>query len=88
MTVITFCLCSHNHKKWTDSREGGHDRVVFAAKLDFPKALVPWLPENTLNVSIDSVGKSEQLYFVCDQRLGALISYFNVFNLCFLIGYA
>ena len=33
----------------------------------------PRLPQNTSNVNIESTGKSEQLYYLCDQLLGALI---------------
>ena len=37
-------------------------RVLFTAKLEFPKILVPKVPQNILNVSIECAGKSKQLY--------------------------
>ena len=45
-----FC-CFHSHKKWEDSLEGTLDRELFAAELEFPKILVPRLPQNTSNVN-------------------------------------
>ena len=47
----------HIHKKQKDSLEGSLDRV-FAAKLEFPKILVPRLPKNTSNVNIEFTGKT------------------------------
>ena len=41
------------------SLEGSLDRVLFAAELEFPKILVPRLPQHTLNVNIECAGKSE-----------------------------
>ena len=55
----------HNHKKWKDSLEGSLDRVLFVAELEFPKILVPRLPQHTSNVNNECAGKSEwpkQLY--------------------------
>ena len=63
----------HNHKKQKDSLEGSLVRVLIVAELEFPKILVPSLPQNTSNVNIESTGKSKQLYYLCDQLLGALI---------------
>ena len=37
----------HSHKKRKDSLEGSLDRVLFIAELEFPKILVPRLPQNT-----------------------------------------
>ena len=34
----------HSHKKRKDSLEGSLDRVLFAAKLEFPKIVIPRLP--------------------------------------------
>ena len=59
--------------KQKGSLEGSLVRVLFAAELEFPKILVPRLPQNTSNVNIESTGKSKQLYYLCDQILGALI---------------
>ena len=55
----------HSHKKQTDILEGSLDRVLFVAELEFPKVLVPRLPQNTSNVCIEYAGKSgwsKQLY--------------------------
>ena len=70
----------HSHKKWKDSMEGSLVRVLLAAELEFPKMLVPMLPQDTSNVSIECARKSKQLYYLCDQLLGALI-YLDVFVL-------
>ena len=55
----------HSHGKWKDSLEGSLDRVLFAAEREFPKILVPTLPQHTSNVNTECAGKSEwskQLY--------------------------
>ena len=49
----------HSHKKRKDSLEGSLVRVFFAAELEFPKILVPRIPQNTSNVNIKSAGKSK-----------------------------
>ena len=67
---------NHGHKKRTDSLQGSLVRELFAAELEFPKILVPRLPQNTSNVNIESTGKSKQLYYLSEQLLGALI-YFH-----------
>ena len=57
----------HSHKKRKDSLKGSLDRVLFAAELEFPKILVPRLPQHTSNVNIQYTGKSEwskQLYYL------------------------
>ena len=56
----------HSHKKRKDSLEGSLDRVLFMAKLEFLKILVPRLPQNTSNVNIECAGKSKQLHSLCD----------------------
>ena len=51
--------------KRKDSLEGSLDRVLYVAKLEFLKILVPRLPQHTSNVNIECTGKSEwskQLY--------------------------
>ena len=50
---------NHSHKKRKDSLEGSLDRVLLAAELEFPKILVPRLPQHTSNVNIECAGKSE-----------------------------
>ena len=62
----------HSHKKRKDNLEGSLDRVLFAPELDFPKILVPRLPQNSSNVNTERAGKSKQLYSLCDQLLGAM----------------
>ena len=60
--VVTFQLKSwffHSHKNRKDSLEGSLDRVSLAAELEFPKILVPRLPQHTSDVNIECVGKSE-----------------------------
>ena len=55
----------HSHKKRKDSLKGSLDRVLLAAELEFPKILVPRLPQHTSNVNTECAGKSEwskQLY--------------------------
>ena len=49
----------HSHKKRKDSLEGSLNRVLLAAELEFPKILVPRLPQHTSNVNIECAGKSE-----------------------------
>ena len=63
----------YSHNKCKDSLEGSLDRVLLAPELEFPKILVPRLPQNSSNVNIECAGKSKQLYSLCDQLLGALI---------------
>ena len=50
---------NHSHKKQKDSLEGSLDRVLLAAELEFPKILVPRLPQHTSDVNIECAGKSE-----------------------------
>ena len=54
------------------------------AELEFPKILVPRLPQDTLNVNIKCAGKSKQPYSLCDQLLVALI-YLHFINLIFRV---
>ena len=46
MTCKLIILCN-SHEKWKESL----DRVIFAAKLELPKILIPRFPQNTLNVN-------------------------------------
>ena len=49
-------LMNHSHKKWKDSLEISLDRVLFVAKLEFPKILVPRLPQDLSHVNIECDG--------------------------------
>ena len=49
----------HSHKKRKDSLKGSLDRVLFAAELEFPKILVPRIPQHTSNVNTERAGKTE-----------------------------
>ena len=60
---------NNSHKKRKDSLEASLDRVLFATELEFPKILVPRLPENTSNVNTECARKSKQQYSLCDQFL-------------------
>ena len=47
--------------------KGSLDPVLLVAELEFPKILVPRLPQHTSNVNIECAGKSEwskQQYFL------------------------
>ena len=58
-SIVFIQMMNHSHKKWKDSLEGCLDRVLFAAEVEFPKILVPRLPQHTSNVNIECAGKSE-----------------------------
>ena len=58
LSEILFAF-NHSHKKRKDSLESSLDRVLFAAELEFPKILVPRLPQHASNVNIECAGKSE-----------------------------
>ena len=49
----------HSHKKRKDSLERSLNRVLLAAELEFPKILVPRLPQHISNVNIKCTRKSE-----------------------------
>ena len=58
-------MLKHSHKKRKGSLEDSLDRLFYAAKLEFPKMLVPRLPQHISDVKIECAGKSEwskQLY--------------------------
>ena len=59
----------HSHEKRKDSLEGSLDRVLFAAELEFPKIIVPRLPQNTSNVNIEYAGKSYNCILYVDSFL-------------------
>ena len=80
----------HSHKKRKDSLEGSPDRILFAAELEFPKILVPSLPQNSSNVNVKCDGKLKQLYCLCVQASWSTDTYlfcYSDINL-FLIDYA
>ena len=52
-------MSEHSDKKRKDSLEDSLDQVLFAAELEFPKILVPRLPQHTSNVNTECAGKSE-----------------------------
>ena len=64
LEIIKLNKENHSHNKRKDSPEGSLVRVLFAAELEFPKTLVPRLPQNTSNVNIKSTVKSKQLYYL------------------------
>ena len=49
----------YSHKKRKDSLEGSLDRGLLAAELEFPKIVVPRLPQYTSDVNTECAGKSE-----------------------------
>ena len=59
----------HSHKKQKGSLECSLDRVLFSTELEFPKIVVPRLPQITSNVNNEFDGKSKQLYPLYDQLL-------------------
>ena len=46
-----------SHQNQRDNLEGSLVLVLFVAELDFPKILVPKLPQDTSNVNIESSEK-------------------------------
>ena len=63
--MVVILSSNHSQKKLKDRLEGSLDPVLFVAELEFPKILVPRLPQHTSDVSIECAGKSEwskQLY--------------------------
>ena len=70
------CVLNHSHKKQKDSLDGSLDRVLFVAELEFPKILVPKLPQHTSDVNIECARKVKTtLLFTHDQLLRALIHF-------------
>ena len=70
-SIVIFYM--HSHKKQKNSLKSSLVLVLFAAEIDFSKILVLSLPHYTLNVSIESSGKSKTLYDLCEKLLRALI---------------
>ena len=70
----------HSHKKRKDRLEGSLDRVLFAAELEFPKILVPRLPQHTSDVNIECAGKavwSKQLRYLYVTNSWSTLVHFN-----------
>ena len=59
--------------KRKDSLKGSMDRVLFVAEFEFPKILVPRLPQNLSNENSECTKKSQQLYSLCEKLLEPLI---------------
>ena len=70
---VMYLQRDQSHTKRKDSLKGSLIPVLFAAETEFPKILVPRLPQNSSNVKIKCAGKSRQLYSLCDPLLGALV---------------
>ena len=68
-------LKKHSHKKRKDSQEGSLDRVLPAAELEFPKILVPRLPQNTSDVNIECAGKSEWSKQQCSLHVASFLEH-------------
>ena len=66
---------NHSHKKRKDSLEGSLDRVLLAAELEFPKILVPRLPQHTSNVNIECAGKSEWSKQQCSLHVASFLEH-------------
>ena len=60
--IKVYIALNHSHKKRKDSLEGSLGQVLFAAEHEFPKILVPRLPQNLSNVNIECTGI--YLYFI------------------------
>ena len=73
--------CNHSHKKRKDSLKGSLHRVLFGAEAEFPKLLVPRLPQSTSNVNIECARKSRQLYFYVTLSTGISSFYYSDVNL-------
>ena len=69
LMLVLCCLFDHSHKKRKDSLKGTLDRVLLAAELEFPKILVPRLPQHISNVNTECAGKSEWSKQLCSLYL-------------------
>ena len=66
---------THSHKKRKYSLEGSVDRVLLAAELEFPKILVPRLPQHTSDVNIECAGKSEWSKQQCSLHVASFLEH-------------
>ena len=65
----------HSHKKRKDSLEGSLDRVLIATELEFPKTLVPRLPQHISDVNIGCAGTSEWLKQQCSLHVASFLEH-------------
>ena len=76
--------CNFSHKKRKDSLESSLDWVLFAAENDFPKILVPRLPQNTSIVNIECARKHKTtVYIVYILYVTSFLDYWYIFILLF-----
>ena len=64
---------NHSRKKRKDSLEGSLDRVLLATELEFPKILVPRLPQHTSDVTIECAEKSEWSKQQCSLHVASFL---------------
>ena len=76
--LLTCQLMNRGHEK---REKGSLDWVSFVAQSEVLKILVPRLPQSASNENIECMGKSMQLYSLCNQPPGALMSLF--YCLCY-----
>ena len=75
LSLQRFLKLPNSHKKRKDSLEGSLDRVLLAAELEFPKILVPRLPQHISNVNIECAGKSEWLKQQCSLNVTSFLEH-------------
>ena len=73
----------HSHKKRKDSLEGSLDRVLLAAEFEFPKILVPRLPQHTSDVNNECAGKSEWSKQQCSLHVTSFLEHWYILILLF-----
>ena len=81
--VVWYIWFQHSHKKRKDSLEGSMDRVLLAAELEFPKILVPRLPQHTSDVNIKCAGKSEWSKQQCSLHVTSFLEHWYISVLLF-----
>ena len=64
-----------SHKKWKDSLEGSLDRVLLATQLEFPKTLVPRLPQRTSDVNTGFAGTLEWSKKQCSLHVASFLEH-------------
>ena len=68
-------MCKHSNKKRKDSLECSLDQALPAVELEFPKILVPRLPQHTSNVNIECAGKSEWSKQQCSLHVASFLEH-------------
>ena len=68
-------MCKHSNKKRKDSLECSLDQALLAVELEFPKILVPRLPQHTSNVNIECAGKSEWSKQQCSLHVASFLEH-------------